>query len=171
MVELAPGIICRLHKTIPRKKGFPVKRLIAPLVFALSLVAFVAADDKKADKFDAAKMVGDWTIVEGVRAGEKVGEDHLQVKVTATKETFILDGPAGKFVMGYKLDTKASPVGIDMEIKEGPIQEGKAIGIVWVKGDEMKLCYIPMADGTRPAKFESTKDNGAFFFTMKRKAK
>jgi uncharacterized protein (TIGR03067 family) len=171
MGKLASGYIDSQHKTIIPKKGFTVKRTIAPLVFALSIVAFVAADEKKDGKFDAAKMVGDWTIVEGAKAGEKVGDDHLKLQVKVTKETFILEGDIGKFVMGYKLDTATDPVGIDMEIKEGPIPEGKATGIVWVKGDELKLCYVPMADGKRPAKFESTKDNGAFFWTMKRNAK
>lgn len=147
-----------------------MKHTVAPLVVVLSLAACVLADDKK-DKFEADKMIGDWTIVEGVRQGEKVGADHLKVKVKTTKDTFILEGEMGKFVMGYKLGTTASPVTIDMEIKEGPVPEGKAIGIVALKGDELKLCYIPDANGQRPAKFESTKDNGAFFFTLKRNAK
>ncbi len=148
-----------------------MKRTITPLVFVLFLAAFVSADDKQDNKFDAAKMVGDWTIIEGVKTGEKVGSDHLKTKVKVTKDTFILEGDAGKFVMAYKLDTAADPVSVDMEIKKGPIPEGKAKGIVWVKGDEMKLCYVPMAEGQRPAKFESTKDNGALFWTLKRNAK
>jgi uncharacterized protein (TIGR03067 family) len=148
-----------------------VKRILAPLVIALSLTAFVSADDKKDAKFDAAKLIGDWKIVEGVKQGEKVGEDHLKVKVKATKDSFILDGEMGKFVMAYKLNTTSKPVGIDMEIKEGPVPEGKAIGIIWVSGDDLKLCYVPDASATRPAKFESTKDNGAFLFTLKRNPK
>lgn len=134
----------------------------------MSLGAVFAADDKKDAKFDAAKMVGDWKIVEGMKQGEKVGEDHLKVKVKATKDSFILESEMGKFVMAYKLNTATNPVGIDMEIKEGPVPEGKAIGIVWVSGDDMKLCYVPDASATRPGKFESTKDNGTFFWTLKR---
>jgi len=134
------------------------------------MAAFAVADDKK-DKFEADKMVGDWTIVEGVRMGEKVGADRLKVKVKVSKETFTLEGEMGKFVMGYKLGTAATPVTIDMEIKEGPVPEGKAIGIVSLKGDELKLCYVPDASAKRPEKFESTKDNSAFFFTLKRNAK
>jgi hypothetical protein len=40
------------------------------------------------------------------------------------------------------------------------------LGIVWVKGDEMRLCYVQ-----RPAKFESTKDSGALFWTLNCNAK
>ncbi len=105
-------------KIITPQKGSLVKRKIAPLIFVMSLATLVLADDKKDNKFDAAKMVGDWTIIAGAKMGEKVEGDHLKVKVKVTKETFILDGEAGKFVMGYKLDTAADPVSIDMEIKE-----------------------------------------------------
>jgi uncharacterized protein (TIGR03067 family) len=145
--------------------------MIAPLVFVLSLTAIAGADEKKDAKFDASKLVGDWKIVSGMKQGEKVGEDHLKVKVKTTKDSFILEGEMGKFVMGYKLTTSAKPVAIDMEIKEGPIPEGKAIGIISVKGDEMKLCYVPDASGTRPSKFESTQENGAFLWTLKRLSK
>jgi uncharacterized protein (TIGR03067 family) len=168
MVRSVPASVDQAPASFLCMKGIPVKRTFAPLIIALFLTSFLSADDKKEGKFDAAKMVGDWKIAEGVKTGEKVGEDHLKVKVKVTKETFILDGEMGKFIMAYKLNTSADPVTIDMDIKEGPIPEGHAIGIVWASGDDMKLCYVPDANGTRPAKFESTKDNGAFFWTLKR---
>ncbi|CAN5591045.1 hypothetical protein BH10PLA2_BH10PLA2_16780 [soil metagenome] len=148
-----------------------MKFIFAPLALVLSMTALVSADDKKDSKFDAAKMVGDWKIVAGTKQGEKVADDNLKVKVKVSKDTFTLESEMGKFVMAYKLNTATSPVGIDLEIKEGPIPEGKAIGVVSVNGDDLKLCYVPDASATRPAKFESTKENGAFFFTLKRVAK
>jgi uncharacterized protein (TIGR03067 family) len=148
-----------------------VKFRIAPLVLVLSFAAMVSADDKKDSKFDAAKMVGDWKIVAGTKQGEKVAEDNLKVKVKVSKENFTLESDMGKFVMAYKLNPATNPVGIDLDIKEGPIPEGKAIGVVSVNGEDMKLCYVPDASATRPAKFESTKDNGAFLFTLKRVTK
>jgi uncharacterized protein (TIGR03067 family) len=54
-----------------------------------------------------------------------------------------------------------------MEIKDGPFQGGKAVGIITLEGDELKLCYSPNGD-KRPAKFESTADNGAHLFILKR---
>jgi uncharacterized protein (TIGR03067 family) len=139
-------------------------------------VAFVTADDtpKAAPKtatFDPAKLVGDWTYVSGMKAGEKVEKDRLEGKVTFTKDRITI--PAGgdmKFVMAYKLDTKANPATIDMEIKEGPVPEGKAKGIIAFDGEQLKLCYHPTG-GDRPKKFESTKDNAAFYFVLKKAAK
>src|SRR5262245_51885813 len=144
----------------------PMKTLCA-LALALWAVAAVAtADDKPA--LDAAKLVGDWTYVEGTRAGEKIDKERLAGKVTIKKdELHIPAGPDMKFIMGYKIDASKSPATIDMDIKDGPVKEGKAVGIIALDGDTLKLCYDPMG-ATRPAKFESTKDNGAFFFVLKR---
>jgi uncharacterized protein (TIGR03067 family) len=150
-------------------------KLLSPIAL-LVCVAWVSADDKpkaepKAATFDAAKLVGDWTYVSGMKAGDKVEKDRLEGKVTFTKDRITI--PAGgdmKFVMAYKLDTKASPATIEMEIKEGPVNEGKARGIIAIEGEQLKLCYHPTG-GDRPKKFESTKDNGAFYFVLKRAAK
>jgi uncharacterized protein (TIGR03067 family) len=60
---------------------------------------------------------------------------------------------------------------IDMEGDEGPAKGFKAEGIIALDGDTLKLAYstnIPGFDGKRPEKFESTKDNKAFLFLMKK---
>ena len=83
-------------------------KTLATLCVALSVAALAAADDKA--KLDAGKLVGDWTYVSGVRAGEKVDKERLAGKVTVTKDTFTLPaGPQDKFVMAYKVDAKAAP--------------------------------------------------------------
>ncbi len=143
-------------------------------VFAcgLSLLAIsvLAADDAKKAPFDAGKLVGDWTYVSGMKAGEKIEKDRLMGTVTFTKDGITMPaGPNEKFVMAYKVDAKASPATIDIEIKDGPVKEGKAEGIVTIDGEELKICYVPQfAGGKRPTKFESTKDNGAFLFVLKK---
>ena len=71
-----------------------------------------------------------------------------------------------KFVIAFKIDAKQTPAAIDMDIKSGPVNEGKAQGIIALEGEELKLCYT--AEGKRPARFESTKDNNAFYFVLKR---
>jgi uncharacterized protein (TIGR03067 family) len=134
-------------------------------------VALLAASAATAEdtKFDAAKLEGTWTYVSGKKAGDDSAKEALAGTAIITKDTFTLKGtdPAMTFVIGYKLDTTKSPVAIDMDIKDGPVKEGKAIGIIQVKGDEITLCYV-MGD-KRPTKFESTKDNGAFLFVLKKK--
>jgi uncharacterized protein (TIGR03067 family) len=144
-------------------------KTVALLGAALCLVPLALAQDKKDAAFDAGKLVGEWTYVEGTKAGEKVPKDNLAGKVTFTKDTVTVPaGPDMKFLMAYKLDTKASPVAIDLEIKDGPVKEGKAQGIIAVEGDTLKFCYVAAPGGKRPTKFESTKDNGAFYFVLKR---
>jgi uncharacterized protein (TIGR03067 family) len=150
-----------------------MRKTLTPLTLALLVVTAVAGDEpKKEAGLDPAKLVGDWTYVSGVRAGEKVEKDRLAGTVTITKDAVTLPaGPDQKFVIGYKIDAKANPATIDLDIKDGPVKEGKAVGIIALDGDEFKLCYVPVEDKDtkRPAKFESTKDNKAFYFVLKRK--
>lgn len=145
-------------------------KYVAPICTALVLAITPAFAEEKKAAFDAAKLVGTWKYVAGTRGGEKVPEERLAGEVVITKETFTLPaGPDAKFVMGYKVDGKASPATIDLEIKDGPVKEGKAQGIISVDGDKIKLCYVNVADNAkRPAKFESTADNKAFMFELKK---
>lgn len=146
-------------------------KLLTPLALVVC-IGWAAADDKKNEpksgKFDAAKIIGDWTYESGVKAGEKVPKDRLEGKVKITKDRLTIPSGTDKpFVMAYKLDTANNPVTIDMEIKSGPIDEGKAKGIIAMDGNNLKICYHPTG-GARPAKFESTKENDAFYFVLKR---
>lgn len=146
-------------------------KVIGSLCLGLVVVALAAADDQdKKGAIDPAKLAGQWTYVSGVRNGEKVDKDHLTSTVTVSKETFTLPTGEGQppFVIAYKINAKASPATIDMEIKDGPVKEGKAEGIIALNGDELKICYTP-SPGKRPTKFESTADSNAFYFVLKRK--
>lgn len=148
-------------------------KTVAPPCLALLVAAFALADDapKPAAALDSAKLVGDWSITSGTRAGETVDKDRLKATITFAKDTITIPTDQGeKFLIAYTVDAKAAPATIDMEIKDGPVKEGKANGIIALDGDELKLCYV-MAGEKRPAKFESTKDNNAFAFTLKRAKK
>ena len=135
----------------------------------LCVSAVVADDDKKSEKFDAKKILGEWEYEAGTKAGAESDEQMLQGTVKITKETFTLPGgPDQEFVMAYKLDASKSPATIDFEIKSGPVPEGKAVGIIKLHDGKIHLCYNPM--GTeRPEKFESTEDNGMFMLVLKKK--
>src|SRR5262245_43405825 len=130
-------------------------KTLGMLGLAACLAPFALAGGAQKDAaFDAAKLVGEWTYVAGTKAGEKVAQESLAGKVTFTKDTVTVPaGPDAKFLMAYKLDAKASPATIDLEIKDGPVKEGKAQGIIAIEGDELKFCYVP-AEGKRPTKFE-----------------
>jgi putative heme-binding domain-containing protein/uncharacterized protein (TIGR03067 family) len=135
----------------------------------LALNFFRAADtDKgdKADKFDAAKLVGTWTYVSAEKNGEKSDQGNLKdAKVTITKDTMTLEGGAGKFVLKYKLDPKKTPVAISMTMTEG-VEGATAEGIIEVKGDELKLCYA--AAGAAPKQFEAKQGSDHRLVVLKR---
>jgi uncharacterized protein (TIGR03067 family) len=139
------------------------------LIVALGFGVMARAEDAK--KFDASKLEGKWTYVSGKKAGEDSAKESLMGTVEITKDKFAIPGPEMKpMAIGYKLDTKESPVQIDLEILDGMFKGGKAEGIIELKGDELKFCYtMKMGDAKRPTKFESTKDNAAFYFVLKRK--
>ena len=144
---------------------------LSACAFLFVIYALAAADeDKKGkdDKFDAAKMVGVWTYASGEKNGEKLDKDHFKdSKVTITKESITLDGPGGKFVMKYTLDSKKNPVALSMTMTESPFGAGaKAEGIVEVKDDELKICYA--AEGEAPKKFEAKEGSNHHLFVLKR---
>src|SRR5262249_15644546 len=148
---------------------FTVLALAVVLAFAFAPGFADDKAEKKDAKFDAAKLVGKWEYVSGKKNGEDVAKDHLVGQVTFTKdEVHLPAGPDPKFVMGYKVDSGKSPAQIDMEIKDGPVKEGKAKGIISLNGDELKIAYGVEGMSERPEKFESTDMNKAFLWVLKR---
>jgi uncharacterized protein (TIGR03067 family) len=123
---------------------------------------------KRKPAIDVTKLLGDWTYVSGKRAGEMSDASRLQGTVTFAKDTVSLPGgPDARFVMAYKIDASKSPATIDLEIKEGPVPEGKAKGIIKLDGDKLSVCYAP-AGSERPKSFVSTEKDRNFLFTLKR---
>lgn len=145
---------------------------VRALVLGLAAVAVTAAvaDDKPAP-LDPAKLVGDWKIVEGMKAGEKSGDDAKKGMVIVDKEKITLKGDDMTFAFSYKIDPKKEPAEIDLEIVEPEGLKGaKAKGIVKLEKEKVTLCYHPMM-GDRPTKFDSTKENGNYMFTMEKAKK
>ncbi|HMP02119.1 MAG TPA: TIGR03067 domain-containing protein [Gemmatales bacterium] len=149
-------------------------RSVVALVAVGLLATFVGADDKKAE-LEPTKLVGEWRITSGTKRGDKVEGPALEGKINFKKDEITMPGPDGQpLTVGYKLDTKKSPCTIEMEIKDGPFQGAKASGIIELKDGELHLAYImnsPGEEGKPPAKFESTMENGALYFVMKRTEK
>jgi uncharacterized protein (TIGR03067 family) len=141
--------------------------------FVVALFAVTAVGGEEKQPLDPAKLVGDWVFVSLEYAGEKVPNIERKGKVTVTKDTALVPdvAPDVKYLMAYKIDAKASPALIDMEIKDGPQKGGKAEGIIAMQGDELRLCLVlQLGDDKpkRPTKFESTKENKALYYVLKR---
>jgi uncharacterized protein (TIGR03067 family) len=140
-------------------------RLWAVVVSTLLIASAGIAEDKKT--FDRDKLVGKWQLTGGKKAGADVGEELKKGVYIFTKDQISIKlGDMTLFEINYKLDPKASPVAIDMEITKSPdavVAGAKAKGIIEVSGDEMKLCYF---EGDRPTKFDGSAKY--HYFTLKR---
>jgi uncharacterized protein (TIGR03067 family) len=138
----------------------------------VGLIGFATAQDKKDEKkseaFDAKKLVGEWSIESGLKAGSKSGDEIKKMVATIDKEGVLkMKTPDGEFVFKLKFDEKKTPVEVDIEILDGPIGKGSTTkGIAELKGDEFKLCYDGTGMGDRPAKFDGEKAN---LFVLKKK--
>jgi uncharacterized protein (TIGR03067 family) len=143
----------------------------APPKKAIKAAPTDPSQDEENEAFDPMKLPGEWLYKSGWKSGEESQAEVLAGVVTITKETFKLPaGPDTFFLMAYTLDAKKNPATIDFEIKEGPVPEGKAVGIIKFEDDELHLCYDPTGQ-KRPEKFESTEENGAHLFILKRQPK
>jgi uncharacterized protein (TIGR03067 family) len=144
-------------------------KALMTLGLMFGFVALSTGDDKApAAKFDATKIVGKWKVSEGKKLGTAVGDDGKKGLYIFTKDTIsIQDEGKELFGMKYTVDTKATPVAIDMEMTASIIEgmKGeKALGIIEIDGDTFKLCYTDKGK-PRPTKFDDDKGNS---FVMKR---
>jgi uncharacterized protein (TIGR03067 family) len=145
-----------------------VRGVMAAAVAVLFTGVAVADDKKEAPKFDAAKMVGTWTITAGMKDGTKadVEKDKYKDAVKMTLKT-----PDGTFEFKYAVNDKASPVEVDLEITAPDMFKGaKATGIVKMDGDTLMLCY-PAMGGEKPKNFDAKEKSGHYSFTMKKAEK
>ena len=147
-----------------------MKKVIAS--FAICLLAFNSAFAQKKEsttEVDDSAVIdisGTYKVLSGKRAGEDIGEDRLPPEIKVSDDAFTIPSPGATFVMSYQIDSTASPMAIDMKIKEGA-PESPGLGIVKMEGNKLTLCYDPMGQ-ERPDSFESTEDNGAFLFVMEK---
>jgi uncharacterized protein (TIGR03067 family) len=143
-------------------------RTFAAFALGLGLVGLVAPAARAQDKKDdAPKLAGKYTLEGGKRNGTPIDDEAKKGEFAFTADRITIEGMGVKFVMSYTLDPKMSPVGIDMEIVDGPegTKGAKAQGIVEVKGDTLKLAYAIDKD-KRPKDFEGKE---GFLFEFKRK--
>ena len=146
-------------------------RFLTPLAIVVVASFAISAEDKK---FDAKSLEGTWKVTGGKKAGADLSDMSKEGDYVFTKDSVTIKaGEMELFVMKFKIDEKASPMAIDMEITKSPgdsANGGKALGIIEVKDDEMKICYPPMG-GDRPTKFDGADKNYYFVLKKQKKAK
>ena len=112
------------------------------IAVAIAMVAPAFAEDKKPVEFDATKLFGDWTISAGKKMGKDLGDDAKKGMYTFTKDMITLkEGDKVLFAFSYTIDAKTSPMSIDMEIKDAPMEGlkgSKAKGILELKGGTLR---------------------------------
>ena len=137
------------------------------LGLAAGLLALSAAADDKLAPLDPAKLLGEWTVVEGTVAGDK--KEPKEGGVTVAKDKITHRSGDNTFVFAYKLDPKPTPAAIDLEIVEPDDLKGnKARGIVKLVRDKLTLCYS--TDEDRPKAFKSTAGDGFYLWVFQKKA-
>jgi uncharacterized protein (TIGR03067 family) len=143
--------------------------MFAALLLAMLFPFAATSEDKKEEKFDAAKLVGTWAYVSGEKDGKKSEADALKGQsVIITKESITLKGDLGKFVLSYDIDAKKSPMTVMLKITESPFGAGmKAAGIIELKGDDLKICYAPESEEA-PKGFEAKEGSKHHYFVLKR---
>lgn len=140
-------------------------------IVAAGLFVTAATAQEKAPAIDPEKLAGEWEYVSGTKAGNKV--DGIKGKVTLTKDTIGMTLNDQKFVFGYKIKDKESPSKLDLTTKESPFGANDNVvkGLVGLKDDQLSICYVFDFSGKQldyPAKLESTAENKAHLFVLKR---
>ncbi len=145
-------------------------KTIATFALALGMLGFLGltarAEEKKKNAAEALKLEGKYTLVAGKKNGAAIDEEAKKGKFTFTEDKITIEGMGVKFVMGYKVDSKATPMTIDMEILEGPegTKGSKALGIIELKEDVLKLAYA-IDKEKRPKVFDGKE---GFHFELKK---
>lgn len=146
-----------------------MKTLAALFVcFSVGSLLPLVGPEKTSGKLDPKKLIGQWDYVSGIKDGVKVDPGNLKKgQVRIEKEKLTLTGD-DTFVMKYTLDTSKQPAGISLEILESPFGGGaKAVGIIEVNGDNLRICYTPMGE-TAPKTFEAKEGSKTHLFVLKR---
>jgi uncharacterized protein (TIGR03067 family) len=146
-------------------------RMLAGLAVGLLLGAGAAAkgDDKKGDTKDLDAMQGTWEIASIEQAGMKVPAEEIK----KANVRLVIKGDKFTYKMGdtatgegsFKLDPEKKT--LDATGKGAGGKEEKTLGIYELKGDELRVCFVPEGE-TRPTKFEAKEGTKAVIITYKR---
>lgn len=111
---------------------------------------------------------GNWVPTEMYQSGQRLADAYLTVtKLALDGGKYRLTVGAKKATGTYKLDAKTDPKAIDIKIEEGDGKGEAYLGLYKLDGDTLTICHT-LNGKARPAKLESTAENGAILVVYKR---
>jgi uncharacterized protein (TIGR03067 family) len=140
------------------------------LMMVLAAGLLVAADDD-AKKKELEKLQGVWQVVGVELNGKKLPQadvEKTKLRLTIKGNTFSYKAGDTEAVEGsFEIDVAKDPKTIDFSgtTKAGKVE--KTIGIYELKGDTMRVCFVPAGE-ERPKEFATKADSKAAILEYKR---
>jgi uncharacterized protein (TIGR03067 family) len=146
------------------------KAVALVLVLPFLLIANIRADETKGPpQKSPVGLLGTWRVVAGEKEGKKEPPERAEGTIVRITEDTITVSDKNKkktYVATYKIDSSVKPWAVTMVGTEGSTKGEKALGILSLEGDDLKLCYA-LAGEARPKDF-ATKTSKELLFTMRR---
>ncbi len=141
-------------------------RLTAAFV-VLCAAGILAADDTKKDDREAIK--GKWKAVSISMSGEPQA-DELVKNFKLNFESKDYTNTVGDMVEegSYSIDSTKSPKTIDFDIKKGPVEGKKQLGVYKLDGDKLTLVMSAAGSTDRPTSLTVEKGGALAEFVLER---
>jgi uncharacterized protein (TIGR03067 family) len=145
-----------------------VTTLLFCVAASLPLAAQPANPD--ANKDDAAKLQGTWSIISVEIDGKALAMDKLKdarLAIHGTQYSFALEKT--RLELAFNLDATKSPKAIDLRVMDGP-DKGKVYhGIYKLEKGQYTICRTTEPGKDRPTAFATRADSGLMIVVWKRK--
>ena len=139
-------------------------------MYCVLLVAVVGLASPVQDaKKDADQLQGTW-VAQSLERGGQADPNAKGDTLTIQGDKFTIKMKDGEVKGTLKVEADKTPRQIEFMITEGP-QQGTALGIYAVEGDELKLCLAQPGVKERPKALGSKQGESHLFVTLKREKK
>ncbi len=142
--------------------------LACTLTFSLASLATAAPVPKEAPKELKDLIQGEWKMTEFVREGQPRPDKAEGAKVTFKGDEIIISDGNRDEVAKFKIDTKATPMSIDIQpTRNGKVDEKLVKGLIKFEKEKITICFS--VDGEeRPKEFKSEEKSKTGMFTLER---
>ena len=140
----------------------------ATAIFVVFTAGLFTADDTKKD--DAELMKGKWKAVSMSIGGEPAPEEFVKdFKLNFDAKTYTNTTSGDMVEEGeYAIDATKSPKTIDFDIKKGPDEGKKQLGLYKLDGDKLTIVVATAGSKDRPTSLKVEKGTDAVEFVLER---